>query len=91
MLLDVDGVEVEIREDLFVCIENGNESRFCEWQTLTPDLRKAFLDLKEDLAKKVEEFLHSANNPAFMAISEGYKVNGLEKGCSDRIGHVNEP
>ncbi|MCE5333535.1 MAG: hypothetical protein LLG06_03000 [Desulfobacteraceae bacterium] len=75
MLLELDGVEFEIRQGRFVCIDKGTASRFCEWESMTPRLRKAFTNLQADILKLVEDFLLSEDlGGEFTAISEEYRL-----------------
>ncbi len=82
MLLNVNGIEIEIREDAFVCIDDGNASRFCEWENLTPALQEVFRTLRQDLSKKMQDFLTSGDCTAFSAVSEEYKMAEESNNCN---------
>ncbi len=73
MLLELDDLAIEIREGMFVCIDDGNASLFCEWESLTPDLKSAFTTLQENFANAIEKFLASPTvGNEFAAVSEQY-------------------
>ena len=84
MFLKAGRFEIEIREDAFVCLEEGKTSHFCEWSRLDPGLQKTFRDLRLDLLKVMNDFLRSEKNQAFLGVSETYEDTPIECNLSTR-------
>ncbi len=78
MILNLDGFELEIHRDSFVCVDDGAKVHFCEWGLLDGNLQSAFRTIQEELALIAERFIISGNKVAFDAIAEEYPVNGIE-------------
>ena len=83
MLIKASGFELEIREDAFVCLEEGETSHFCEWSRMDADLRKIFLGLQNDLSKVMADFLRSDKTRGFFALSDRYE-DSSGPGCAGR-------
>jgi hypothetical protein len=73
MLLKTKNLEIEIREDAFVCVEDDDTSNFCEWKDLDPQLREKFSTIRKELLKVMETFATSEDRQNFKKISEEYK------------------
>lgn len=78
MLLRIEGLELEIQEDLFVCLDNGTTSRFCEWKRLAPGLQETFKLLEKELKGVIETFMQSDLRIAFDTVSEEYADGRVE-------------
>ncbi len=72
MVLNLEGFEIEIRGDSFVCIDDGAKSLFCAWRDLDPRLQDAFKALATELEVVVVKFVTSDNKAAFDAVAEHY-------------------
>ncbi|MHC1724541.1 MAG: hypothetical protein AB9866_00710 [Syntrophobacteraceae bacterium] len=83
MLLNVGEIEIEIREEAFVCIDRSDASCFCEWEQLSPELQEAFREFRKDMMNRLQELLASEHGPAFLALAEEYKIAPRDKGCPD--------
>ncbi len=70
MVLNIDGFEVEIREDSFVKINDGTNIGFCEWASMAPELKDAFSGLKARIEVALENFVMSGNKYSFDAVAE---------------------
>jgi hypothetical protein len=75
MLLKVNGCELEIVEDKFVCfvIDDGDTSYFCEWKYLDPKLRERFKAMRLELSGVMQKFTLSDARAPFMALAEEYR------------------
>ncbi len=73
MLIKAGEIEIEIMEDSFVCLENGDTSNFCEWELLDKDLQEAFRGLKKTLSKILKDFLASEKARRFISVSDKYE------------------
>lgn len=73
MFLKTEGFELEIREDAFVCFEEGSTSHFCEWSRLDPALQETFLDLRRQCREVMQRFLNSEKGRLFLGLSETYE------------------
>ncbi|MFZ2447199.1 MAG: hypothetical protein WAW37_12645 [Syntrophobacteraceae bacterium] len=75
--------ELEISEEVFVCLEEGEMSHFCEWSRLDDGLQETFKGLRQEISKVMEDFLHSEKSRAFLALSETYgDLPRGSKGCT---------
>lgn len=81
MLLDVGGMEIEIREEAFVSIDQSEASCFCEWEQLTPELQLAFKEFRKDVIRKLQELLASDQGSTFLALAEQYRRTPRFEGC----------
>ncbi len=85
MVFSIDGFEFEIRKNEFVCLDDGEKSRFCEWRSLDPKLQEVFRAIKEELLVVIEKFLVSDNHIAFTEVAEEYSnVKLLKCHCSSK-------
>ncbi len=75
------GFELEISEDVFVCLEEGETSHFCEWSRLDDSLQETFKGLRNEISKVMEDFLRSEKSRAFLALSERYGDLPQKPGC----------
>jgi hypothetical protein len=82
MVLNLEGLEIEIRGDSFVCIDDGAKSLFCAWRDLDPKLQDAFRTLVAELEVTVVKFVASDNKAAFDAVAEEYKDSPFP--CCDK-------
>ncbi len=73
MVLNLEGFEIEIRGDSFVCIDDGAKSLFCAWRDLDPKLQNAFRALTAELEVVVERFVTSESKAAFDKVAEKYE------------------
>ncbi len=81
MLLNVGGMEIEIREEAFVCIDQSEASCFCEWEQLTPELQQAFKEFRKEVIRKVQELLASDQGSTFLSLAEQYRRTLRFEGC----------
>jgi|WetSurMetagenome_2_1015567.scaffolds.fasta_scaffold1113562_1 hypothetical protein len=73
MRLNLEGFEIEIRGDSFVCIDDGAKSLFCAWSDLDPNLQDAFKALAAEIEITVEKFFSSDDKTAFDAVADEYE------------------
>ena len=74
MLLKVNGSELEIEKDKFVCFatDDGETSHFCEWKYLDPKLQERFKALKQELLEFMQEFSLSDTRARFESVAEAW-------------------
>lgn len=78
MLINIKGFELEIKEDLFVSVENDTMSQFCEWRSLDENTRQSFRELEREISRLLEKFMASDQRVAFDAVSEKYGAEETE-------------
>jgi hypothetical protein len=54
MLLNLEGFQIEIHGDSFVCIDDGGKNLFCAWRDLDPRLQDAFKALGAEVVRPYE-------------------------------------
>lgn len=74
MLLKVNGCELEIVEDKFVCFAThyGETSHFCEWKSLDPALLEKFKAMRLELMEFMQNFTLSDTKATFESIAEEF-------------------
>ncbi|MHC1728241.1 MAG: hypothetical protein AB9866_19925 [Syntrophobacteraceae bacterium] len=77
MLLKVNGCELEIVEDKFVCYatNDGDTNHFCEWNYLDPNLQERFKALRLGLLEVMQEFALSNTMIYFQSVAEEYNAD----------------
>jgi len=73
MVLNLEGFQIEIRGDSFVCIDDGGKSLFCAWRDLDARLQDAFKKLAAAIEITVEKFVSSDDKAAFDAVADEYE------------------
>ncbi|MHC1727162.1 MAG: hypothetical protein AB9866_14340 [Syntrophobacteraceae bacterium] len=93
MLLKVNGCELEIVEDKFVCfaVNDGENSHFCEWKYLDEDLQERFESLRLELLEVMRKFVVSDTRDIFQSIAEEYHVDDGDKSSVFSMIPQNEP
>lgn len=93
MLLRVNGLELEIVEDKFVCfsINDGENSHFCEWKYLDPKLRERFTILRQEFLNSMNEFAHSDTRAVFQSIAEEYGQDSEEAEGAPVVSSLEKP
>ncbi len=83
MLIRADGIELEIMEGSFVCLESGETSNFCEWNLLDEDVRENFRVLQHNISKILKDFLVSDKTRRFLTLSDQYEEapKSISPGC----------
>ncbi len=72
MVLNVEGLEIEIRGGSFVCIDDGSKTHFCEWTHMDPKLQDTFRSIKGEIQTIVENFITSDKRSVFDSVAEQY-------------------
>ena len=74
MVLNVEGFEIEIRGDNFVCIDDGAKAKFCEWKYLDPTVQERFRTIKDEILVILENFITSDTKSIFDSAAEQYRT-----------------
>ncbi len=81
MRLRVGERELEIAKGAFVCFTDGEKTQFCEWNSLDPELQRAFSTIKRILAGTLNTFITSKTKSAFDQVAEEY----VDGGCYNHM------
>ena len=72
MLLNMEGFEIEIRGNNFVCINDGAKTNFCEWKYLDPTVQERLRAIKSEILVILEDFITSDAKSVFDSTAEQY-------------------
>ncbi len=72
MVLNVEGFEIEIRGNDFVCINDGAKTNFCEWKHLDSSVQERFRAIKSEILVILENFITSEEKSIFDSTAEQY-------------------
>lgn len=72
MVLSLEGFQIEIRGDNFVCIDDGARTNFCEWKYLDPSVQDRFNAIKGEILVILENFITSETKSIFDSAAEKY-------------------
>jgi hypothetical protein len=72
MVLSMEGFQIEIRGDNFVCIDDGARTNFCEWKYLDPLIQDRFKAIKSEILVVLENFITSDEKSIFDSAAERY-------------------
>ncbi len=70
MVLSMEGFQIEIRGDNFVCIDDGSRKNFCEWKHLDPSIQDRFKAIKGEILVILENFITSDAKSIFDSAAE---------------------